>query len=153
MGDERTTILWVLKVLKEHSDENHILQMSEIISIIEDEGGTVLDRRTITAAVKALIDFGYDISVYSENKKGYYLRDRDFEISEIILMMDAIYSYRGIPANQTTDIIEKLQKGLSKYQRKNYRNLISVKPSFKTQTNKFFTILNNLTKQLIHKSK
>ncbi len=79
--------------------------------------------------------------------------DRDFEISEIILMMDAIYSYRGIPANQTTDIIEKLQKGLSKYQRKNYRNLISVKPSFKTQTNKFFTILNSLTKQLINKSK
>ncbi len=138
MGEERTTSLWVLKILKEYSDEIHILQMNEIISILEDECGSVLDRRTVTSSIKALIDFGYDISTYSENSKGYYLRERDFENSETLLMMDAVYSYKGIPAKQTTDLITKLQRGLSKYQRKNYKNLISVKPLFKTQNKQVF---------------
>lgn len=69
MGDERTTSLWVLKVLKEYSDENHILKMSEIISILSNECEVVLDRRTISSSIKALIDFGYDISTYTENQK------------------------------------------------------------------------------------
>ena len=151
MRDERRTIILVLKVLEEHSDEKHILSMSEIISIIKHDWGITLDRRTITSSIKALIELEYDISIYSENKKGYYLRERSFEISEIVLMMDAIYSYRGIPSKQTTFLIEKLQKSLSKYQRKNYKNLVSVKPIIKTQNKQVFYNIEQLDEAINQK--
>lgn len=62
--------------------------------------------------------------------------------------MDAMYSYRGIPAKQTTDIIGKLQKYLSKYQRKSYINLVSLKPSFKTQNKQVFYNIEQLDESI-----
>lgn len=138
MKDNRATILWVLRILEEYTDENHILTMSRIIELIYDEYGETLDRRTITGSIRSLMDYGYDISTYSENKKGYYLRERDYEVAEIMLMMDSIYSYKGIPAKQTRDLIAKIQNRLSIYQRKNYKNLISVKPYKKTENKQVF---------------
>ena len=48
--------------------------------------------------------------IQSENHKGYYLREREFEVSEIRLLMDAVFSFHGISPKQTTDIISKIQR-------------------------------------------
>lgn len=138
MRDDRDTVLKVLYVLKEYSDEEHILPMRELINFITQEYNEKLDRRTINSSIKTLTDFGYDISTYSENKKGYYLRDREFEVSEIRLLMDAAYSFSGIPSKQTTDIILKIQKLLSKHQRKYYQNLVTIKSPHKTRNKQVF---------------
>lgn len=82
MRNDRVTVLWVIKILQEYSNEEHIIGMSELISLIFNEFGETLDRRTITSSIRSLMDYGYDISTYSENKKGYYLRERDFEVAE-----------------------------------------------------------------------
>jgi len=138
MRNDRATVLWVLKILKEYSDEEHIVGMSELISLIYNEFGQTLDGRTVNASIKTLIDFGYDISTYAENKKVYYLRERHFETAEIKLLMDAVYSFHGIPAAQTTDIISRLQHFLSKHKRRYYHNLITVKPIHKTRNKEVF---------------
>ncbi|MDY5797970.1 MAG: WYL domain-containing protein, partial [Eubacteriales bacterium] len=56
-----------------------------------------VDRRTVYSSVDLLKELGYDISDYKDNGVGYYLRERDFETSEIRLLMDAVYSYQAIP--------------------------------------------------------
>lgn len=52
----------------DRATEEHIVSMSELISLINNEFGQTLDRRTVNASIKTLIDFGYDISTYAENK-------------------------------------------------------------------------------------
>jgi len=138
MRNDRSLVLAVERVLREYSDEGHILSMGEIRELLFKDYDIYPDRRTVTAAMETLADFGLDISMYNENRKGYFLRERNFEISELRLLMDAIYSFKGIPPKQSSELIEKIQRDMSRYQRKNYRQLRSVKPAFKTKNKQVF---------------
>jgi len=153
MRNDRIIILAVECVLKEYSDDEHILSMSEFRNRIRQEYGIYPDRRTVGSAIEALSDFGYDISTYSENGKGYYLRERHFEPSEIRLLMDAIYSFKGIPSKQSSELIQKIQNDISKYQRKKYSNLKAFKPPFKTKNRQVFLNIELIDEAISQKKK
>ena len=127
MTTDKSNMLCILQVLQERTDENHILSMSEIIAEIKQRHDRTLDRRTVTAAIAALKDFGYEISTYAENRKGYYLFDRVFTAGEIKLLTDAVYSCKYISKRQTEDILEKLRSFMSDYEkaRFKYTNIVS----------------------------
>ena len=85
LGD-RANIVCLYKILEKYSDEEHILSMSDITGYFMQDYGMKIDRRAVYGAADTLIELGYDISVYKENGKGYYLRSRLFEPSEVRLM-------------------------------------------------------------------
>ena len=128
----RANVICVLQILNEYSDLEHILGMKEIMAKLKSLYNQNVDRRTIYAAVELLTQLGYDISTYEENGKGYFLRTRDFETAEVRLLMDAVYANPAIPAKQTQKLNAKLQKLLTMYQRKAYKNLLVVRNSRKT---------------------
>lgn len=117
MASSRLNILYILEILREESDSDHILSMSEIRKKLSLYYNVDLDRRTITSAINDLIDFGIDISTFSDNGKGYYLIDRPLEKSETYLLMDAIFSLAYIDRDQCTELLKKIGKSQSKYQR------------------------------------
>ncbi len=88
----------------------HILPMREIIAKMQSLYGIKIDRRTVYGVVALLIELGYDISIYEDNGVGYYLRERELEQSEVLLLTDAVYSFPFIPARQTEQLVQKLQK-------------------------------------------
>ncbi|MGI6763891.1 MAG: hypothetical protein ACOX4S_01020 [Anaerovoracaceae bacterium] len=51
-------------MLREYSDEGHILSMGEIREFLFKEYDIYPDRRTVTGAMETLADFGLDISKY-----------------------------------------------------------------------------------------
>ena len=132
MLTDKAITMCLLEILKEYSDENHILTMKEILTKMESNYGLKPDRRTIYSGAATLMDFGYDISTYDENGKGYFLRERDFELSEITMLTDAVYSFPFISGKQSDELIEKLQKQLCVHQRKKYRNLSVIRNEHKT---------------------
>lgn len=67
--------------------------------------GLDVDRRTVYSAIDLLKRLGYDISDYSENGEGYFLREREFETAEVHLLMDAVYSHQAISQAQTQKLI------------------------------------------------
>ena len=138
MITDRANAICLLEILREYSDSNHILGMKDIISKMNTLYGIHPDRRTIYSAAALLIDLGYDISMYEENGIGYYLRGRELEQSEVILLTDAVYSFPFIPAKQSEDLIRKLQKQLSVNQRKQYRHLTVVRQDKKTDNRQVF---------------
>ena len=79
-NDKKMSVLCILQVLKEHSDENHPLTQAQIIKKIEHHYGLSLERKSIGANIESLIDFGYDII---KTKNGCYLASREFEPSEV----------------------------------------------------------------------
>ena len=101
MLTEKANAICLLEVLKEYSDAEHILPMREIIAKMQSLYGIKIDRRTVYGAVALLIELGYDISLYEDNGVGYYLRERELEPSEVLLLTDAVYSFQFIPARQT----------------------------------------------------
>ena len=122
MLTDKAITMCLLEILKEYSDEEHQLTMKEILSKMESNYGLRPDRRTIYSAKATLIDLGYDVSTYEDNGKGYCLRERDFEQSEVLLLADAVYSFPFISATQSKRLVDKLQKQLSTHQRKNHHS-------------------------------
>ena len=153
MLTEKANAICLLEVLKEYSDAEHILPMREIIAKMQSLYGIKIDRRTVYGAVALLIELGYDISLYEDNGVGYYLRDRELEPSEVLLLTDAVYSFPFIPARQTEQLVQKLQKQLSVYQRKKYRHLTVARQGRKTGNRQIFWNIEQLDEAITRKKK
>ena len=143
MISNRSIAICLLEILKEYSDEQHILSMSELISKFTAYDMKP-DRRTVYSAIEVLAQLGYDISTYEENGKGYYLREREFETSEVMLLTDAVYSFPFLPAKQSEQLIQKLQKQLSVHQRKAYKHLTVARSDRKTDNRQVFWNISTL---------
>lgn len=132
MLTEKAITICLLEVLQEYSDENHILSMGEIISKINAIYGLSPDRRTIYSAMETLVEMGYDISLYKDNGKGYYLLDRHLEPSEAHLLSDAICTFPFISERQTAQLMSKVQSLVSVHERKHIKNLTVMRSDQKT---------------------
>ena len=90
MLTEKANAICLLEILREYSDAEHILPMRDIVTKMQAIYGLKPDRRTVYGAAALLIDMGYDISLYEDNGVGYYLRSRELEQSEVLLLTDAV---------------------------------------------------------------
>ncbi len=153
MLTDRANVICVLEVLKEHSDAEHILPMRDLLAKIKSAYGIKPDRRTIYSAISLLSQLGYDISTFEENRVGYYLRSGNFEPSEILLLSDAVYAFPFIPAKQSKQLVEKLQKELSVHKRKKHKNLTIVKPDRKTENRQVFWNIEQLDEAISQQCK
>ena len=61
MANKKYSVLAVLRVLEDYSDEEHSLYIKEIQGLIESEYGIVVGEKTIRTDIRALLDFGFDI--------------------------------------------------------------------------------------------
>lgn len=116
-SNKKLSILYILEVLKQYSDENHLLTQKDIIDKIYSDYGMECERKSIGSNIDSLIDFGYDII---KQKNGCYLASRDFEPSEVQFLVDAVFSSKSISSNHSKQLAEKIFSSLSKYERKQY---------------------------------
>lgn len=135
---DKANMLCILSILEEYSDENHILTQKEIISKMQSEYDRKIDRRTMYAALDALQDFGYEISRYEDNGKGYFIMERKFSSAEIKLLIDAIYSCQYISPKQTEELLTKLRSFLSVHDRKNFNYTNIIAPDKKSPNSEMF---------------
>ena len=132
MLTEKAITICLLEVLREYSDENHILSMGDIITHIDLCYGLKPDRRTLYGAFETLIELGYDISMYRDNGKGYYLLDHRLEMSEAHLLSDAVCTFPFISERQTAQLMNKVQSFVSVHERKHIKNLTVMRSDQKT---------------------
>ncbi|MGI6763888.1 MAG: helix-turn-helix transcriptional regulator [Anaerovoracaceae bacterium] len=138
MITEKLYLLCILSVLQKYSDADHILTTKGIIEKLNAEYDISVDRRTIYRNVGHLVDFGYDISTHEENGMGYYLRERDFETSELRLLADAVFTAEFIPEKEGKTLIRKLQKLGSVHQTKPLNRLSAIKVNRKSPNKEIF---------------
>lgn len=138
MLTEKTYILCVLDILTKYSDPDHTLTAKDILEKLKILYNIEADRRTIYRNVDALIEFGYDISKFEENKEGYYLREREFESSEIHMLCDAVLTADCIPEKQGKTLIKKLQTLGSIFQTKCINRLALMKTDRKSLNPQIF---------------
>ena len=88
--NKKSTIILILKVLEEYSDEEHFLTQQDIIDHIKKENDIDLERKSVAFSLGLLKELGYDI--HKSSKGGYALFKRLFDINEISDISDAIFS-------------------------------------------------------------
>lgn len=116
--NKKASILLILKVLQEYSDEEHFLTQQDIINKVEQLYGIELERKSVAFSISLLQELDYDIN--KSPRGGYALLSREFDNSEIRFIIDALFSSRSISGKQAVELSNKLNSCLSKYQRKDY---------------------------------
>lgn len=124
MQDKKQSVLALIEIMKRYSDEEHILSIRDIQEHLENEYGLTLDRRTLYSHMDLLKENGYEVSTYEDNGKGYYLLERQFESSEILLLCNAIHASHFISSRQSDDLIKKLLDTQSRYQQQEFHDKV-----------------------------
>lgn len=116
--NKKASILLILKVLQEYSDEDHFLTQQDIIEKVNQLYGIELERKSVAFSLSLLQELDYDIN--KSPRGGYALLSRDFDCTEIRFITDAIFSSKSINGRQALKLTNKINSSLSKYQRKSY---------------------------------
>jgi len=112
-------ILKLIDILRHMSDMDHKLSLSEIASLLEQEGVRVSDRKTLYDDLQTLDEYGYE----TEYDKGYYLSEAPFSISEIKIIIDSLNSLKNLDESFLNELKRKLYSFISTYETKELKKL------------------------------
>ena len=115
-GNGKLRLIYVLDILKKHSDEQHPLNSGDIIEKLSLLG-IYAERKAIYDDISLLELYGCDIIKTGSPKSGWFIGSRDFEIPEIYLLCDAVRSAKFISPKKTRELISKLTAMLSVHQK------------------------------------
>ena len=118
LPNKKSSILLVLKVLEEYTDEEHYLTQQEIANKIYQVYDIELERKSVGSSLSMLEELDYDIN--KGPKGGFALLSRTFDQTEASYLIDAIFSSRSIDGRQAKKIADQVSSCFSKYQRKDY---------------------------------
>lgn len=130
MANQNRTLL-VLKYIWEHSDEEHQVTTKDILSYLEKNGINTISRR-VKADVELLRDFGFDIEIVHSTQNRYYMYERNFELAEVKLLIDAVQSAKFITNKKSKKLIEKLSVFASEHQQSELERQLYVDKRVKT---------------------
>ena len=110
-GNKKMLNMLILEILRLYSDENHSLTQQEIIKLLNQNYGMECDRRSVKSNVMSLKEMGYDIST----DKGYKLLSREFDDSELRILIDSVLFSKSISTKQAKGLIAKIRGLASNY--------------------------------------
>lgn len=132
---KKLALIRILQILKKHSDYDHPLTQEDIAFFLEHDYGIVIERKAISRNISLLKEAGYEIE---SGRNGSYLDEREFEDSELHMLIDGVLSSKYITAKHSKDLIEKLCGLANKYFRAHVKNIHSVNDWSKTDNQALF---------------
>ncbi len=108
--DQKLRTLRLMNILLERTDDKHMLNASELCTILDQEYAISMDRRTIYTEMEILKNFGLDVQQKKGKNPGYFIGARDFELPELKLLADAVQSSKFITEKKSKELIQKLEK-------------------------------------------
>ncbi len=106
--NQKLKIFYILDYLQRNSHENHPVRASDLITMLDRQHNISCDRKTVYSDIAALQEYGVDIISLPGKNGGYYIASRNFELSELKLLIDAVQSSRYLTEKKSRELIEKL---------------------------------------------
>lgn len=110
---QKLKLLYIMQLLTEKTDENHLVTTQDIIKYLAANEITA-ERKSIYTDMDLLIEYGMDIIKVKERTNAYYLASRQFELAELKLLVDAVQSSKFITTKKSRELIGKLETLCSK---------------------------------------
>ena len=102
---KKLALLRILEILQRNTDEDHPLTHNEIADILLKEYGIKIERKAVGRNLALLAEAGYDIRNCAH---GTYLAEREFESSELRLLIDSVLFSKHISPAHSRDLVGKL---------------------------------------------
>ena len=176
---KKLLIMNILDILQKYSDEKHHLSQKDIIDTLEREYDMKADRKSIRRNIMNLMDFGYDIyhsesirkvPIKDENGKDVYdpktgekvmeenciwsdfYLVRDFDDSELRLLIDAVLVSHHIPSKQRKELVEKIEGLSSEYFSSRVKHISTI-PDEKSNNKSLFLNIDYIDEAISQKKK
>ena len=124
-GGKKIIILYILKILRDYTDEDHTMTQQQIADKLRSEYGLEVNRATVKRNIADLIDADYDIQyrevvrfhvskATGEKEENVIYTDlyyeHEFTESELHMLIDGLLFSRSVPYRQRRELINKLGK-------------------------------------------
>ena len=103
---KKLALIRIWQIFKEYSDKDHPLTQEDIANHLKQEYGIILERKAIARNISLLREAGIEIE--SNARVGSYLDQREFEDSELHMLIDGVLSSKYITSSHSKDLIERL---------------------------------------------
>lgn len=106
-ANQKLKLLYLVKLLSEESDEMHPLSVQDCIAVLARHD-IAAERKSIYDDMEMLRQFGYDVVTVRGRSNSYFLGQRDFELPELKLLVDAVGSAKFITTEKSQELIKKI---------------------------------------------
>jgi predicted DNA-binding transcriptional regulator YafY len=123
--NQKSKLLYLMKILLDKTDEQHPLTIAEIKAELSayDIGS---ERKSLYDDIELLRRFGLDIETLRDKTTRYYIASRRFELPELKLLVDAVQSSRFISGKKSEALVRKLSSLTSEAQAGQLRRQVYV---------------------------
>ena len=151
--DAKLRPLYLVRILRERTDEDNSLSTSQLCTILKNEYGIETHRTTIKRDIEMLQAAGFGIQAVRSTQNLYNYVDREFDIAELKLLIDAVESSKFITSTKSEQLVSKLtaMAGVNKA-RDLKRNLV-VDGRYKLENEKIFYIVDAINNAINQKKK
>lgn len=154
MADQNITRIKCLKLwelLCRETDAEHPLSSVEIIRKLAEEGIS-FTRKTLYRDIEVLNHFGYEIFCTRSRANEYYVTDRNFDMAELHILMDALQAASFISAKKTAELSGKVAAlAGSKTAETMKRNMVAFRTVKTNEETVLYSVNEILTALLTHK--
>ncbi len=137
-GNEKIKLLYIMRILFEHTDEAHGITVKEIAALLE-RNEIFPNRKSICNDIKVLQEYGFDIEKKREDRTVYYyLKSRSFSLAELKLLVDSVQASKFITTQKSRELINKIEGIASKHQGKELQRQVYVADRVKAENEKIY---------------
>ena len=124
-SNQKTKLLHLYQILLRQTDEDHPITVAQIIQEL-GKYGIKAERKSIYDDLESLRQFGLDVQCRKGKTAGWFVGERDFQLPELKLLMDAVQSSRFITQKKSDTLIRKLEGLASVHQARQLQRQVYV---------------------------
>ena len=141
--NQKQKMLYLEAIIKD-TDRKNALTLEAIIQKLDANGVNVTEK-TLRDDLNQLREFGYRIEMENRSRQVYYyLKNNDFQLGELKLLIDAVQASRFITIEQSRNLIKKINGLASKYQKQRLTQQLSYQDRVKADSEGFFDVVDRL---------
>ena len=144
---QKLKLLYLKDYLLKNSDENHPVTVQDMITHLQGYGISA-ERKSIYGDIDALREYGLEIQMVKTKSTGYFVADRDFQLPEVKLLVDAVQSSRFITHSKTLALIGKIEGLASVHEGKSLHRQVVVQNRVKSMNESVYLNVDQISEAI-----
>ena len=142
-SNQKAKLLVLYQLLLKKGDEDRPISTPELIEALGREG-IPAERKSVYNDIEVLREFGLDVQQRKGRGGGWFVGEREFELPELKLLVDAVQSSRFISRKKSEALIRKLSALTSEHQARQLRRQVYVDRRVKTDNESVYYAIDNI---------
>lgn len=134
---QKRKLLELARILLENTDEDHPMSTAEVIGALE-RLEIVAERKSVYDDMDQLRQAGLDIQNHKGKCPGWFIGEREFQLAELKLLVDAAQASRFLTARKSGALIAKLESLASIHQARQLHRQVYVAGRIKTMNESIY---------------